>query len=113
MVDENTATEADEKKLTDSTEVESVKVDGGNLVVTLASTDRDELVSRGRQMVIEYLGKTPSYNSWATAGVEPASGPMAFDPDDPEADPYELLAKDAKGHDKWSYRQMFKLTKMI
>jgi len=112
MVEKEAVVEG-EAKLTEHTEVESVTTDGGSLVVTLASTDRDELTTKGRQMVIEYLGKTPSYNSWATAGVEPASGPMAFDPDNPDADPYELLAKDAKGHDKWSYRQMFKLTKMI
>ena len=93
-------------------EVEKVTVDGGSLVVTVASPDREELVGKGRQFVVGYLGKTAEYNSWATAGIEPASGPMAFDPDNPDADPYELLKTGEKKED-WSYKQMFKLTKMI
>jgi len=103
-------TESTEKvgKLT----VEEVKADGGSLVVLVSSSDREELVTKGRQFVIEHLGKTPEYNSWATAGVEPASGPMAFDPENPDADPYELLSSGEKT-DRWSYKQMFKLTKMI
>jgi len=92
--------------------VEEVRVDGGSLMVELSSSDREELVTKGRQFVIEHLGKTPEYNSWATAGVEPASGPMAFDPDNPDVDPYELVA-DGKNRTDWSYKQMYKLTKMI
>ena len=105
--------ESTENKTEESViKVVEVKVDGGSLVVELSSADRDALVTTGRQFVIDYLGKTPEYNSWATAGVEPASGPMAFDPDNPETDPYELVAA-GKNRDKWSYKQLFKLTKMI
>ena len=97
---------------TEKLKVEEVKADGGSLVVMVSSKDREELVTKGRQFVIDYLGKTAEYNSWATAGVEPASGPMAFDPENPDADPYDLLSKGDK-KDHWSYKQMFKLTKMI
>jgi hypothetical protein len=93
--------------------VDEVKVDGGSLIVEVSSSDREELVVKGRQFVIEHLGKTPEYNSWATAGVEPASGPMAFDPENPDADPYELVHEGEGSNRKWHYKQMFKLTKMI
>ena len=93
--------------------VEDVKIDGGSLVVEVSSENREELVTRGRQFVLNHLSKTPEYNSWATAGVEPASGPMAFDPENPDADPYELAGADADNRIEWNYKQLFKLTKMI
>lgn len=89
------------------------KIDGMNLVIEVVSDDRETLTEMGRQFVVDWLNKSANYASWATAGVDKASGPICFDPKNPEMDPYEV-AKTANAKEiKWKYRQLFRLTRMI
>jgi hypothetical protein len=98
-----------EKVETQPLKVENVVVDGGELVITLTSSDREALTENGRQFVVQFVTNEPKYSSWAMAGVDKASGPAAFDPANENRDPY---AKDSqKVH--WQYRQVFRLTKML
>ena len=91
------------------------RTDGADLVLEVVSDDRDSLVELGRQFVVDWLQKSPTYNSWAMSGVDRASGPVCFDPEQPDADPYTVTrnagekAKDIK----WKFRQAFRITKMI
>lgn len=90
------------------------RVDGQmEMVLEVSSDDRDTLVEHGRQFVISWLRDSDKYNSWATAGIDKASGPICYDPLNPEADPYELAKKAGAEGLKWRYRQLFKLTRMI
>ena len=92
-------------------QVESVKADGGDLMVTLTSPDREALTGRGRQFVLDWVSKQSQYSTWANAGVDKASGPAAFNPDDPNADPYKAASQNKDII--WHYRQTFRLTKML
>lgn len=92
------------------------RVDGSDLLIEVESGDREALTSKGRQFVMEWVGTHEKYSSWATAGIDRASGPITFDPSQPDKDPYEIIAKTPKEKQaeiKWHFRQLFKLTRMI
>lgn len=92
---------------------DDIQLSGQELTITLESYDRDALANSGRQFCMDFVAKTPLYASFANAGVEKTSGPMAYDPENPGIDPYALVEKQGSTKTKWKYRQQFRVTKMI
>ena len=92
-----------------SLKVESTNIEGDVLFVELSSGDREELVSRGRQFAVDFAASDSKFAKWAAAGVEKASSPTPFDPEDPKIDPYDPA--NAKRGKPWHYKQIIKLTR--
>jgi len=87
-----------------------IRFSGNVLEVTLVSDDRESLDEYGRKVCMDVVKEDPKYATFASAGVEKTSGPMAFDPAQPDLDPYAIENKEGI---TWRYRQHFRLTKML
>jgi len=105
---------AENVRLAKENELESgdkpISLEGGVLNIILVSDDRESLAEYGRSVCMDLVRDDPAYATFASAGVEKISGPMAFDPTQPEVDPYAIENKDGI---TWRYRQSFRLTKML
>lgn len=85
--------------------VENESIEGNVLLIDLSSVDREALTTNGRRAALEYA--SAKYPAWANAGVEKASSPIAFDPNDKDNNPFS--PKDASV--KWHFRQTIRLTR--
>lgn len=85
------------------------KVEGDSLYVELASINRDELTNKGRAFALDMVNTNHEFSGWARAGVEKVSSPVAFDPKNPDNDPYTVDT--SKPETKWHYRQSLRLTR--
>lgn len=86
--------------------VVDTRIDGTTLYLEIASSSRDLLVDGGRRFATEYAAE--KHPQWASAGVEKSNSPVAFDPQDPQNDPYKA---DHKKGTIWHYRQTVRLTR--
>lgn len=99
-------------------EVEITKVEArqGELFITGESFDRGKLITTIRKVAKEYT-EDPGNNltAWASAGVEKAGTPEAFDPQHPDMDSRKRLklADERKETVKWRYRQTVKMTRNL
>jgi len=85
------------------------RVEGESLYIELASDNREELVSKGRTFAMNVANTDHEFSAWARAGVEKVSSPVAFDPMDPNNDPYDQDANEPET--TWQYRQTLRLTR--
>ena len=88
---------------------EPIELAGRELTITMESDDMESLTIHGRKACMDFVEADPRYSSFATAGVEKVTGPIAFDPVNPEADPYT----NPRPETQYLYRQTFRLTRMI
>jgi len=103
-------------------QVEKHWVSGGELFVQVSSDDREELVDNIRKFALQQVeggklkredGSVDDLRSWASSGVEKVDSPLPYDPEDPEADVYELARTNPGKKFKWRYKQTVRMTRPI
>jgi hypothetical protein len=102
--------------VTDKLTVDKHWLQDGSLFIEVSSDDREALTNNVRKFAQQYVAGEPELSSWANAGVEKASTPVAYDPDDKESDPYTVArqcVKTGEEQPKWRYRQLVKLTRSL
>lgn len=90
--------------------VEKHWTSGGELYITIVSSDREALVNGIRQKAMEFVNETPDLRTWMKAGAEKADCPVAYSPDNPGEDAHDLQRKNPDKKFEWMYRQTAKLT---
>jgi len=96
--------------------MEKYWVDGGNLYVRVSSSNRESLVDGIRQFVSKFVTEPENkLAAWSNAGVEKCECPLAYDPNNPDADPVALSkAAAAKGEKvEFMFSQVVRLTRGI
>ena len=96
-----------EEKVENGISVLETQKDGESLFIELTSEDRETLVNNGRQFAEDFVQNTPEFSAWTQAGVEKVSSPVAFDPKDPDKDPYDKKSQGTK----WHYKQTLRMTR--
>ena len=94
--------------------ITKVEVKQGELLITGESFNRGKLTTTIRQRAREFVEDPKnSLTAWASAGIEKAGTPEAFDPKHPDMDTRKRLrlAEEQKEEVKWRYKQAVRLTR--